>query len=404
MTIADTLASRAGELCGLAPCYVYDKARILREAGAMQKEFSGVGILYSVKANPHAPLLALLARAGLGADAAPAHQGRLALEAGFAPGDIFYSAPGKTRRDLERTLGSCTIIADSLNEVRLLADVSCARGQTAAIGVRLAPDFGLQGAAGQPSKFGIALEDLGQLRDILEAAPQLRLSGLHLHLQSQMPHEQALKDYYARACRLFARACAFLNAPPGFLNFGSGISVAYNEQRDRRMPLEGLGEALRREAARRPELASARLLIESGRRLVCEAGTYLTPVVDIKRSCGKTFVIVQGGANGFLRPEFAALALEGKPAPRVQEPFFTAPGCFCFDVLAPDGRPRGGERVPVELVGNLCTACDTLGHDVLIPGEVAVGDLVAVSNAGSYARSLSALAFAGHEPPREVLL
>ena len=58
----------------------------------------------------------------------------------------------------------------------------------------------------------------------------------------------------------------------------------------------------------------------------------------------------------------------------------------------------------VELVGNLCTACDTLGHDAKLPADIAVGDLITISNAGSYARNLSALAFASQQPPREALV
>ena len=43
----------------------------------------------------------------------------------------------------------------------------------------------------------------------------------------------------------------------------------------------------------------ARLLVESGRFLTAQAGTYYLPVVDKKTSHGTTYVIVENCLNGF---------------------------------------------------------------------------------------------------------
>ena len=53
------------------------------------------------------------------------------------------------------------------------------------------------------------------------------------------------------------------------------------------------------------------------------------------------------------------------------------------------------------MVGNLCTATDVLAEDVLLP-PAAVGDLVCVSKAGSYADSLSPVNFSSHPAPRQI--
>ena len=57
----------------------------------------------------------------------------------------------------------------------------------------------------------------------------------------------------------------------------------------------------------------------------------------------------------------------------------------------------------VDVVGSLCTAMDVLAAGVRVR-RARVGDIVEVTNAGSYARTLSPLAFAGFDPPGEYLL
>lgn len=66
-----------------------------------------------------------------------------------------------------------------------------------------------------------------------------------------------------------------------FINFGSGIGTVYDETEDRPVDLERLrdfaGEIMSMNRA-----LGARLLIETGRYVLCRAGRYITPVVDKK--------------------------------------------------------------------------------------------------------------------------
>ncbi len=47
---------------------------------------------------------------------------------------------------------------------------------------------------------------------------------------------------------------------------------------------------------------NAKFILETGRFVVCNAGSYYTKVVDRKISCGKTFIVVQNAMNGFYVP------------------------------------------------------------------------------------------------------
>lgn len=53
--------------------------------------------------------------------------------------------------------------------------------------------------------------------------------------------------------------------------------------------------------------------------------------------------------------------------------------------------------------GNLCTAQDVIGSGVLL-NKAHIGDLLEITNAGSYGYSLSPLRFSGHAAPEQILI
>ena len=81
-----------------------------------------------------------------------------------------------------------------------------------------------------------------------------------------------------------------------------------------------------------------------------------------------------------------------------QEPLFTREDACTVTSL---GDPTHTETV--HLVGNLCCALDVLQEGFTGPA-LEIGDLVAVSNAGAYACTLSVQRFSSHRPPAELLV
>ena len=388
----------------LSPCYVYEQSVIRKNLSRLQSAFPSCRFLYSVKANPFAAILSDITRAGFGTDAASAGEVSLSLKAGIAPNNIYFSAPGKTAHDIASTIGSCRIIADSLHEIELLEQEAFSRKKIEKIGVRLNPDFSVLSEAGAPSKFGIDAQNLDELQALLARCSHLTVTGLHMHLQSQMLDVEALSRYWAKSFEFFNRAAQRLDIHPDFLNFGSGIGLAYDQAHEIDLDLEKLGAAFEKHLGKFDRLAHAQPLIETGRFVVCRAGTYFTPVVDVKKSCGKTFVVVRNGVNGFLRPALANLIVSNNTQARdLQEPFYTNRHAFELKAFRSDGTPAPAPLERVDVVGNLCTALDVVAAGVDLP-QIRPGDLIAVSNAGSYAYSLSPLAFSSHEPPKQAYL
>nr|WP_230416545.1 hypothetical protein [Micromonospora tarapacensis] len=145
---------------------------------------------------------------------------------------------------------------------------------------------------------------------------------------------------------------------------------------DRRFDWPTYGRLLGDVLAEHP---TVRLRIEPGRAVTVYCGSYLTEVVDVKRSHGQWFVIVAGGTHHLRTP-----AAKGH-----SQPFVVVP------------RHAGGPRTdggPVTVVGQLCTPKDVLARTTDGPA-IAVGDVLVFAMAGAYAWNISHRDFLLHEPP-----
>lgn len=382
-----------------APCYLYRRAEIERLASALQAALEGFELLYSVKANPFPEIVSLLAQRGFGADAASAGEVRLAVECGIAPENIYFSAPGRTQADFAPVLTLGVPVADSLGELEKLERAAVDAGlEQLGVGVRIHPDFTMYGGDAAPSKFGVDYAQADDLLRTLCACHHLRMDGIHVHVQSQVLDADTLGRFYTNCYQLAEDFSARLGSPLRFIDFGSGAGVVFDAQSQQALALDVLAGYTRAIAARNRESLQARLLIETGRFVTCTAGTYYTPVVDVKESHGKKFIVVKNGINGFMRPSVTNMLRCVAPDAPAMEPFYS--GTVSFALTVP-GSSAPLERVTV--AGNLCTGMDVIAEDVMLPA-VHEGDLIAISHAGAYARSFSALMFAGHPMPEEYLL
>ncbi len=379
-----------------APCYLYEEALIKERCHALSEAMPEVDFLYSVKANPFMPVLETIAAQGFGADAASANEVLLAQQAGI-PGDrIYYSAPGKTLQDMQKVWGKCTIIADSLSELDRLEQCAAAKKEQVAVGVRVNPNFSMNDTAAVSSKFGI---DEEQLTAANLCFPHLKITGVHVHLRSQILDADLLCGYYQN-CYMLAEHMSRLNGVDiQFINFGSGIGTVYDSADEKPLALEKIGRTLQTLSAKNRNDLRAKFILETGRFVVCNAGTYYTRIIDRKVSCGKTYLVVQNAMNGFLRPAIAELLRQNVGAfpDNGQEPLYTCGSQSEFRILG-----RDGDCETVDIVGNLCTALDVMARDITL-SHAEIGDILAVSNAGSYGCTLTPLLFSGQEQPKEFL-
>ena len=354
---------------------------------------------FAVKANPDPAVLRSIRRLAAGADVASAGELAAALDAGFEPEQIEFSGPGKTLAELETAAatGIGAINVESLEELELLAEIAARpkRRKRLQLGLRVNPPIrvrtGLRMAGA--TQFGLSPEDLvTALERVKVLRDSIELSGLHLHVGSQVLEAESVLETLRVGLELGADVARSHGAPLAKLNLGGGWGVTYFEGQK---PLDldairvGLRELLERSDLR-AALEGTRLIVEPGRFLVAEAGVYLTQVLYRKQSGGKTFLIVDGGMHhNYL--------LAGGMGQVIRRNFHVeiAPG---------DGRPRAASTQPVDIAGALCTPQDVLAHD--IPCELGArrGDYVVFFNAGAYGATASPTGFLSHPPPGMVVV
>jgi diaminopimelate decarboxylase len=390
------------------PLYVYEEEVIAKQVATLQEALPDFEIFYSVKTNPHPQICRFMSRQGLGADAASAGEVRKTVDCGFACRNILYSSPGKTSAGIENTLGKAMLVADSYNELAMINSIGQKRRERIAVSLRINPAFHLgMGAspaitAGAASKFGVDEESLVLHRHFIDALEFIELTGIHVFLRSQVLGDDAVYQYFKRVFEIAAFCQEKLGWNLSLIDFGGGFGVPYS-QTDQPLDWNTLRQKIKELVARQDFAGKEkpRLIVESGRFLVAQAGSFVTQVVDVKTSRGQKFVIVHGGLSGFLRPSVTNLVslIASGDIERSFEPLFTAQNAHLPCIPAKAGEPAE----PVTIVGNLCTAMDVMARNVYLPNPQ-VGDIVCFSNAGAYGYSLSPSDFAGHPRPREVYL
>ncbi|WP_439469219.1 pyridoxal-dependent decarboxylase, exosortase A system-associated [Blastomonas fulva] len=391
LAVQGIAASELVERAGDTPCFVYSsdmlRARVASLRAVMPDRLS---IHYAMKANPFAPVLALMASLVDGIDIASAGELALATAAGMDPANISFAGPGKRDRDLEAAIAAgVTLNLESEGE----ADRALAIGQRIGVQPRLAvrvnPDFDLRGSGmrmgGGAKPFGIDAERVPALvRHIIAAGAHWR--GFHIFAGSQALDADAIQETQGKTLDLAAQLSDAVGHSPEHLNLGGGMGIPYFPG-DVPVDIAKVGGALaERFADLPPVLADTHFAMELGRWLVGEAGVYLTRIVDKKTSHGELYLVTDGGLHH-------QLAASGNFGTVVRRNYPVAIASR-FDAQASE---------EANVVGCLCTPLDRLADKALLP-EAQVGDLVAVFCAGAYGATASPADFLGHGKAAELLV
>jgi diaminopimelate decarboxylase len=377
------------------PLYVYGAELMDRALERLRAALPPrVEIAYSVKANPNPALLRRFLARGLGLEVASAGELTLARHAGCPPARIVFAGPGKTDAELALALdeGIAEIHVESLGECERLAALARRRGRPAPVAIRVNPSAEAQGGAmrmgGRPGPFGVDEEALDDVLACVLGDGALELRGLHVYSGTQILAHEVLAGQYGKALALARRVARRAGRPLATLDLGGGLGVPYVSG-EPELDLDALREALTGVMGgleSDPWLATTRLLVEPGRFLVAEAGVYVTRVVDVKRSKGKTFVVLDGGMHHHL-------AASGNLGQVIKRNF----------PVALVGKLGKAPTETADLVGPLCTPLDTLARELPVPAPE-VGDLVGVFQSGAYGLTASPTGFLSHPAPAEVLV
>ena len=336
----------------------------------------------------------------MGVDAASAKEVKLSALAQIDKEKIIYSSPGKTIQDIKSVIDECIITADSYNELNLLNDIAKEKGIILEVGLRINANYNMFGGNSLSSKYGVDEETLTAHKDFINNLKNIKIIGIHVHLQSQILDYNVIYNYYEYVLNLALFCQNEMNFNLKFINFGGGLGISYSDFYED-LDIDKLSYISNNLIRKYKEKINTRFIIESGRFLVCKSGTYVTPIVDIKTSRNIKYIIVQNGYNGFFKPTLSELIVSytnKKNNLKMMEPLFTSYDAYKIDLIQ---NIKTDEKEVVTVGGNLCTAADILAKDILLP-KAQINDLISINNAGSYAYTLTPLLFSSQEIPAEI--
>jgi diaminopimelate decarboxylase len=373
-----------------SPAYVYDLTQVHAAHAALAAALPRPStIYYSLKANPHARLVAELVRLGCGAEVSSTDELHTALQAGASPAACLYTGPGKTEAELRQAirLGCFRFSVDSpwdLAKVRAAAADVKMRLEAL---LRINPETSIPGMGltmcGAPSQFGADARWVLEEPHSFYADDFVEIVGFQFYMGSNLPDPETMLRAADVALKT-ARSLVERGLPCKVLDLGGGFGhpFAAPGERPDLSALRGPLEQMLDRAFPAWRAGSPAVAFESGRYLVGAAGRLLATVQDVKRSKGRTFVVLDTGINH----------LGGMAGLRRVPKVGVVPDC-CSATLLHD----------TDLVGPLCTPLDALARGVSMP-QLHPGDVVAIPNVGAYGLTASLIAFLSHEAPVEIVL
>ncbi len=347
-----------------SPLYVYEEEILKNRVHDLVSNISckRLRIHYACKANSNPEILKTLKKAGCKIETVSPGEVELALKVGFKPSEILFTCGNLAEAELRFLVEKKIMInVDSLGQLEKIGEL--AAGSRVSIRVNQGIGAGHHShviTGGPESKFGIWHTYLRQAQAIAEKF-ELKIVGVHQHIGSGILDE----SMFLKAMKaLLKSARSFKDLE--FVDFGGGFGVPYRPE-EKPLDMKSLGQKIAALFADFCEHYGKKLdlVFEPGRYLICEAGTLLATVTDIKRNPARTFVGVDSGLNQLIRPAMYGAYHEIQNASQMK-----------------------GATETVTVVGNICESGDVFAKDRNIV-KFKEGDILAIRNAGAYGFSMS---------------
>ena len=361
------------------PRWIVDEEDLRQRCRRYREGFPGVDVAYASKAWCTIGLLQIIDEEGLSVDVASGGELHTALVAGIDPARLVLHGNNKSRAELEQAVdaGVGRIVVDSFIELERLEQVAAQRGTTVAIWLRITPgidahthDYVRTGH--DDAKFGFTLS-LGLADQAFLAARELEhldLVGVHAHIGSQIFGTDPFIANAEVMLELLAHWRDEYDTVLQELNLGGGMGIRYTHE-DHPVEVARYGRAVLETVEERCEALSLprpRLIVEPGRAIVGPCTVTLYEVGTVKSLTGlTTWVSVDGGMSDNIRPALYDAEHEV--------------------VLA--SRASHADAQAVTVVGKHCESGDLVRAQASLPGDLAVGDLVAVAATGAYTASMA---------------
>ncbi|MDR0348140.1 MAG: diaminopimelate decarboxylase [Tannerella sp.] len=352
------------------PFYYYNVELLRETLRTVKTETAKYGYHqhYAIKANANPRMLQIIAEYGFGADCVSGGEVRAALDAGFPADKIVFAGVGKA--DWEINLGLDNNIAcfnvESIAELRIINELATIKNKTAAIALRINPNVDAHTHAKittglQENKFGINLSTLPQVFEELPRLKNIRFTGIHFHIGSQITDMSAFRDLCIRfndlQDNLEANGITLEN-----VNFGGGLGIDYHHPNHIPIPdFENYFAAFHKLINQR---TGQRVHFELGRSIVGQCGSLISKILYVKEGTVKKFAILDAGFTELIRPAM-------------------------YDAYHHMENISSNDPVETyDVVGPVCESSDVFGRDIPL-NKVKRNDLIAIRSAGAYGEAMA---------------
>lgn len=349
------------------PFYLYSKKTIEDHYRKIDAAFREVPhtICYSLKANSNLAICRSLAALGAGADIVSGGELYKALLAGIPPSKIVYAGVGKTGEEIRYALEKDILMfnVESEGELELIDKAAGRLDKTAVCALRLNPDVAADthdyittGTSG--NKFGMDERTAEKLFLDSGRFPNVDLSGLHIHIGSQMVDLDPYVESVRKAISFIAKL-EMSDIGLRSLNIGGGLGISYKDE------APSTADEFASRVVPMLRETGLEIIMEPGRFIAGNGGILVSKVINVKETRNKTFIIVDAGMNDLFRPALYGAYHDIQPV-----------------------KKTGGEKVLADVVGPICESGDFFAQKRLMPG-MKPGDYIAVFSVGAYGYAMA---------------
>ena len=347
------------------PFYYYDLEVLRKTLNEINEESQKTDyhVHYAMKANVNPSVLAEIKKAGLGADCVSGGEVQAALDAGIPASKVVFAGVGKA--DWEINLGLENDIfcfnAESVPELEVINELAATKGKIANVALRINPNVDAHThhyitTGTNENKFGINMEDIDSVVDLIKTLNNVKLIGIHFHIGSQITDMTAFHSLCIRVNELqeqfIAKGVTLQN-----INVGGGLGINYEHPNHFPIPeFESFFKVYRDHLNLLP---GQTLHFELGRAVVAQCGTLVSRVLYVKQGATKKFAILDAGFTELIRPALyqAYHHIENLSSDLPYENY--------------------------DVVGPICESSDTFAKDFGL-NQTKRGDLIAIRSAGAY--------------------
>jgi diaminopimelate decarboxylase len=291
-----------------APLYVYDAAVIRRQYETLDRAFGAIPhkIKYACKALNTISILRFLRSIGSGLDVVSLEEAHLGLKAGFQPDEIMYTPNCVSFGEIQEAvrLG----VGINIDNLPMLDRFGAEYGHTVPVCIRINPHIMAGGnlniSTGHvDSKFGISINQADNIEQVVDNR-NINVAGVHMHTGSEVVDT----DVFLQGAEVLFGVAKKFASTLQYLDFGGGYKVAYKPNDTHVTNIHEVGKRLSERVAEFSRSIGRseplEIVMEPGKFLVSEAGTFLVRVNVIKQTPSRTFAGVDSGLNHLLRPMF----------------------------------------------------------------------------------------------------